>query len=147
VNKQYVFKNKVLPKEEWEKIFAEYREKIQTQEGLTQVLKEYEAFMASQPECAFRHQRCEVSVGTDIVQAKKCLLNTMGEDGEDNRYCHIYAWQQDSMDTESCGHGALSYNTIATYKVHNCIASSFILDDIKSVYHSHYLANNCSFAL
>jgi len=60
-NQEYVFKNKIYSKEQREKIFQEYVQKIKTISGLQEVIRECEDFQATCPHEATHSVKSEHS--------------------------------------------------------------------------------------
>ena len=73
-DQEYVFKNKVYSKQEREKIFQEYADKIKTISGLQEVLVEYRAFLDTCPHEAVHNVQVEHSWGTQINNSKNMIF-------------------------------------------------------------------------
>lgn len=88
-NAEYIFKNKKLEKEEWESLFAVYQKKIETIDGLQEVLQEYQQFLDSFPRRALRNVNVENCIGTQINNSKNTLLGFGTDDSNDSMYCAV----------------------------------------------------------
>jgi hypothetical protein len=88
-NAEYIFKNKKLEKEEWESLFATYQKKIETIDGLQEVLQEYQQFLDSFPRRALRNVNVENCIGTQINNSKNALFGFGTDDANDSMYSGV----------------------------------------------------------
>ncbi len=136
---EYIFKNKKLDKEEWEKVFAEYQKKIETISGLQEVIKEYEAFLQEYPRQAVRNVNVEWCIGTQINNSKNTIFWFGTDDSNDSIYCGVAWWWENFIDIESTSSSPRCYNCIWSIKMHGCISIANNFDEMKNSYYDLYM--------
>ena len=137
-DQEYVFKNNVYSKKEWEKIFQEYAQKIKTISGLREVQQEYEIFKNGFPHEATHRVRVEDSRGTQINNSKNMIFGFAAEADQDSWYCGTQGYSQNVMDVELSSMSQLAYNCVGAVQLYSCgcIGSNF--GELRDSYYLFY---------
>lgn len=126
-NASYVYKNKVLQKEEWEKIFHEYKEKIKSYAWLQEVMKEYEIFLQQFPKKAILNTNVENVSGNELTNSKNVVCGFVGEESYDVANSYIFAGIKTCADLTSTWWCEKSYNIGSSMQLMWWIVCSHIM--------------------
>lgn len=137
-NMDYVFKNKVYPKEEREAIFQTYKKKIKTISWCKELLKEYGEFSNSCFHPAVRNTNAEGSVGSQINNCKHMIFSFGGEGTDDSRYCSTQWRSHDVMDVEAASSSQLIYNCIWSTKMYGSLVIVNNFGELRDSYYDFY---------
>lgn len=106
-NKRYYFKNKQYPKEEYDRILAEYR--LDTFSGLERAKKEHEAFVLTRPHkytMTIHNVNCS---GDNLSHSKNSQECFAGKGLEHCRYMDYCTFDKDSYDATTTGESSECY--------------------------------------
>lgn len=123
-NKQYVYKNKILSKEEWQEKHKIIKTKMKSYKWLQEILKEYDDFVQAFPKKNFYNINCENVIGNENKNIKNWLYCNSWEEWENIVYGNIFAWVSNSMDIESSWWGERMYGIASSMRLNNCIVWS-----------------------
>ncbi len=124
---EYVFKNKIYPKEEREHIFKTYSQKMKTISWLQEVLQEYDDFVNQHPHEAIHNINSEHSFGAQINDSKNMILWFAIIATDDSFYCATQGFSKNVMDAESSSNSELIFNCVGSLRLFGsmCIAWNF----------------------
>lgn len=147
-NSNYVYKNKILPKEERENLYKSYKEKISSYEWLLEVKKEYQEFIKDFPLKWTNITNSENSIwGNDLINVKNIMCCSRWEDSKDISYSHMFGGVSDCIDIESVGRAQKNYNFASSIKTTDCIVGSHIVENIQNWYYVYASKNSsCNMA-
>ena len=124
-NQEYIYKDKQYSKEDWEKIYVEFKEKLKTNSGLKELKQEYIEFLKSKNIHWQNNIFCENSFGSAISSSQNVFYGTQITNCEDVRYWNILIWVKDSMDVESYWHWEKLFNVASwTDNQNTCAATT-----------------------
>jgi hypothetical protein len=125
-NSNYVYKNKVLTKEEREKVFKVYKEKIKSYKWLQEVIEEYEIFVNQFPKKSTWNTTIENVSWNEITNSKNILNSFVWEESEDINNSYIFAGLKSCADISSTWWCEKSYNIASSMECNWLIACSHI---------------------
>lgn len=116
-NKSYVFKNKQLTKDEYDKKIKEIdfgnREEIEKQKI------DFEKFIKNALRRNVHNTNAINSTGDSLINVKNCRFAFRGMNGENLKYCDIFISAKDSMDIINAGEGENNYETVVIFGSNN----------------------------
>ena len=142
-NANYVFKNKIMPKEEREALYQSYKEKIASYAWLLGVIKEYQEWVKDFPLRGVIAINTENSIWwNDLINVKNSLCCTRGEESQDIAYANLFAGVSDGMDIESVGWAQKTYNLASSIKTNECFVGSHIFENVQNGYYVYASKNS-----
>ncbi len=146
-NVSYIYKNKKITKEEWEKKYLFYKDKMSSYKWLLEVMKEYNKFISKFPVKWINNVNCEnVFWIHELINGKNIILSSTWEESQDVMYANIFAMIDDSIDVESFWRWKKSYNIASSIQIINCIVWSHMIENVESSIYA-YSVRNSSFLL
>jgi hypothetical protein len=125
-NSQYVYKNKVLLKEERDVIFKIYKEKIKSYKWLQEIMKEYKIFIDQFPKKSTWNTTIENVSWSEITNSKNILNSFVWEESEDISNSYIFAGLKSCADISSTWRCEKSYNIASSMECNWLISCSHI---------------------
>lgn len=138
-DQEYVFKNKKYSKKEREKIFEEYAKKIRTIDWLSEMIREYDEFISTNPHEATHNVNVENSRGAQINNSKNMFFWFGTEGQNDSRYCSVQGRSQYGMDLETSSMSQLAYNCIGSTQLYGCACMASNLAEMRDSYYGLYV--------
>lgn len=118
-NSEYIYKDKKYSKEDWEKIFENFQNKLKTESGLKELKKDYIEFLS------LKNIRWQLSTNSEnviwsmVMDSKDIFSSIWINNSENIRYWAINNWVKDCMDIESYWWWEKLYNVSSWYDNQN----------------------------
>jgi len=159
-HKQYLYKNKQLTKEEYEKVKTEFLANLENK--FDEYKKEFAEIILSQPKKFAQTLRSENCTGDNIFDSKNCHYCFMTSSSEDCKYCYdmshgkdtvdvtgfgitaelIYESQNIGMDSGRCAFISFAYQLADSYICEHCYHSKNLFGCVGAKNHAEYCILN-----
>lgn len=138
-DKEYIYKDIQYTKEEWEKIFDTYKQKIKTINWVKELQKEFKEFVNLHPHKWVNNTNAENSIGTQINNTKNMIFGFWTDDNNDSFYCGIQGRSQNVIDVEASSMSEMIYNSIGSTKMYGSMVEVGNFWELKNSYYGLYV--------